>query len=288
MYLPLGTKEMFIDDTADCRALMHNQPGMTATNSGLHNLDGMALRRCVLGHPQLEPLKLQTDSRYKIIEMVRHQDGSAVVGDFLAPGQRFVPTASSFTLGAVWSNEDLRDFVGRINSGPAGIWIRGALQSQIACDLSQSWARRQYALSHYPPLHAPHGWHQDGALGFDFLSHRGRRLPAEALLSMVTCWVAMESCGVQSPGLELVTRRLKELLTPSDLAEERVRKRFVPEEFWRPVLEPGDALLFCGDILHRTHVTPAMTKDRTSIELRFFPADNIPERLKNDHFVLLK
>src|ERR1035438_1742573 len=153
MYLPLGTKEMFIDDTADSRALMHNQPRMTATNPGLHNLDGMALRRCVLGHPQLEPLKLQIDSRYKIIEKVRHQDRSAVVGDFLAPGQRFVPTASSFTLGAVLPAEYLHALVGRINSGPVGLWIRGALQSQIACDLSQSWTRRQYALSQIGRAH---------------------------------------------------------------------------------------------------------------------------------------
>jgi len=31
-----------------------------------------------------------------------------------------------------------------------------------------------------------------------------------------------------------------------------------------------------------------MTKDRTSIELRFFPAENIPARLKGDRFVTLE
>jgi hypothetical protein len=44
-------------------------------------------------------------------------------------------------------------------------------------------------------------------------------------------------------------------------------------------------LIFRGDILHRTHVVPEMTKDRTSIELRFFSAVSIPERLQTDRFI---
>ena len=57
---------------------------------------------------------------------------------------------------------------------------------------------------------------------------------------------------------------------------------------FEPVDESGDALLFRGDVLHRTHVTPRMTRDRTSIELRFFAADRIPERLRGDQFVTFK
>jgi hypothetical protein len=82
-------------------------------------------------------------------------------------------------------------------------------------------------------------------------------------------------------------RRFDGLLSPVELIGSRVSARFKPEEFWRPVLEPGDALLFRGDVLHRTHVTPAMTQDRTSVELRFFPAGNLPARLEGDRFIRL-
>src|SRR5260221_614307 len=74
---------------------------------------------------------------------------------------------------------------------------------------------------------------------------------------------------------------------PGDLSNERVRTRFACEEFYRPAMEAGDAVLMRGDILHRTLVTPEMTQDRTSIELRFFEAKNLPVRFKGDRFVVL-
>jgi ectoine hydroxylase-related dioxygenase (phytanoyl-CoA dioxygenase family) len=175
----------------------------------------------------------------------------------------------------------------KLFAGPAGEWIKHELSGQFACDVDQAWVRRQYGPQHYPAFHAPHGWHQDGALGFDFLSHENSSFPPDAILPMVTCWIALSPCGAEAPGLELVTQRLETLLAPMDLADARVRTRFTPELFWQPVMEPGDALLFRGDILHRTYVTSAMTKDRTSIELRLFPADNLPPRIKDDRFVRL-
>src|SRR6266404_3531060 len=135
--------------------------------------------------------------------------------------------------------------------------------------------------------HAPHGWHQDGALRFDFQSHPDGNFPSDAVLPMVTCWIALGPCGVGAPGLEIVTRRLDTLLIPGELSNERVRTRFACEEFYRPAMEAGDAVLMRGDILHRTLVTPEMTQDRTSIELRFFEANNLPVRFKGDRFVVL-
>ena len=104
---------------------------------------------------------------------------------------------------------------------------------------------------------------------------------------MVTCWVALTPCGQQAPGLELVRQRLDSLLPSSELIEERVNARFPTERLWRPVLEPGDMLLFSGGTLHRTHVESHMDADRTSIELRFFPAQAIPDRLAGDRFARL-
>ena len=103
---------------------------------------------------------------------------------------------------------------------------------------------------------------------------------------MITSWITLDSCGVDAPGLEFVTRSLHRLLKPAELVDDSVRATFSASEFWQPSLAPGDALLFAGDILHRTHVSSSMTSDRTSLELRFFP-DRIPERLKDHRFVRL-
>src|SRR5207245_70955 len=206
----------------------------------------------------------------------------------LAPGQRFVATASSVTLGAVLSDQEIQVLLATIVAGATGEWIRAELGARLAVDLDQAWVRRQYAPTHYPAWHAPHGWHQDGALAFDFHSQPGEAFPDGALLSMVTCWVSLDACGLDAPGLELVTQRLTQLVGPAELSPVYIGSRFGPDEFWRPVLQPGDALLFCGEVLHRTHVIPAMTQDRTSIELRFFPGNKLPARLNGDRFVFLE
>ncbi len=262
---------------------------MTAARDGIsHPLaSGAGLCRSVLVCPQLAAWGSRVYERYREIEAARAESGPDAVTRSLAPRQRFAASASSLTIGAALSEEDLGAILTTIAASSAGEWTRAKLGSKIAVDLDQSWVRRQYAPSHYPPLHAPHGWHQDGALGFDFRSHLDGQFPETALLPMVTCWVAVDPCGFHAPGLELVTRQLKGLLPPDQLMDDRVRARFVPEEFWKPLLQPGDALLFQGDILHRTHVTSAMTRDRTSIELRFFSASNLPSRLKGDQFVVL-
>ena len=105
------------------------------------------------------------------------------------------------------------------------------------------------------------------------------------MLNMVTCWISLDSCGLDAPGLELISERLGGLLSPPELRTESLQSRFSAEEFWQPILEPGDALLFRGDIPHRTHVMPEMTKDRTSIEFRLFSAASIPERLQSDRYI---
>jgi hypothetical protein len=248
---------------------------------------GVALFRSVLAGPLLKLWTARVDFEYQKLKAAHSGDGLTAASPVVAPGQRYVPTASSFTVGAVFSEEDLRGMLSGIDGSPVGAWITEELQGCGACNLDQAWIRRQYAPQHYPPLHAPHRWHQDGALGFDFLAYPDGKFPSDALLPMVTCWIALGSCGVDAPGLEIVRRRIQGLLAPAELADESVRGRFAPAEFWRPELEGGDAIVFRGDILHRTHVMPSMQKDRTSIELRFFAAENLPKRLQGDRFLLL-
>ena len=203
----------------------------------------------------------------------------------LPPGERFAPTASSITLGAALTSRDVEGVIARVVAGAAGAWITRALDGAVTCDLDEAWVRRQYAPGRYPALHAPHGWHQDGGLAFDYGAHPAPPFPPDAMLTMATCWIALGPCGVAAPGLELVAQQPAGLLAVTDLADARIRGRFGEREFRRPVLETGDALVFAGDVVHRTHVTPGMTQDRTSIELRFFRRDAVPPRLAGHRFV---
>jgi ectoine hydroxylase-related dioxygenase (phytanoyl-CoA dioxygenase family) len=192
----------------------------------------------------------------------------------------FVPESSSFPLRAAglsilkaWS----------ALCRPVHRHCARALGPTIAIDADQSWVRRQYAPGSAPPRHHPHSWHQDGALGFEFSP--GGAIPDDALLPMVTCWIALTPCGVDAPGLEVVTDRVGRLLAPAELADGAIDQRWPMSRRRRPVLEAGDVLAFSGDTLHRTHVSESMTAPRTSIELRCFRAGSIPDRLTADEFL---
>ena len=161
------------------------------------------------------------------------------------------------------------------------------LGSSIAIDADQCWVRRQYPAESAPPRHRPHGWHQDGALGFDFAPSLDAAIPDDALLRMVTCWIALTPCGTDAPGLDIVTDRVDRMLAPAQLTDDSVERRWPLPRRVRPALEAGDALVFSGNVLHRTHVSASMTRTRTSIELRLFQADAIPHRVAGDDLVVV-
>jgi hypothetical protein len=156
---------------------------------------------------------------------------------------------------------DARELLAAVAASPLRAPIETRLGPAPLCNLSQSWLR------HGRP---PHHWHQDGALRFDFMAWAGRAPPADALLEMLTCWIALTPCGEHAPGLEWVTTHIPRLLMPAELSDAAVRAAHEPDSFVQPRLQPGDALLFDGTLLHRTHLTPRMTLPRSSLELRFF------------------
>lgn len=162
------------------------------------------------------------------------------------------------------------DAVARSAAAPC---LRQALGDAPWCDLSQSWLR-----SGRPP----HLWHQDGALRHDFLAHEGFPAPADAALEMRTLWIALTPCGVDAPSLQWVDAPLPGLLLPCDLLDDAVAARFGPAARRQAVLQPGDALLFDGLCLHRTHLLPTMRQPRLSLELRFFRAESLPARVAVD------
>jgi len=204
----------------------------------------------------------------------------------LSTGGRFLPTASSFSIDAVLQADEIRTLLARVGAAvrnEVSRWLPGPL----VVDVDQAWFRRQYPANQAPRFHSPHAWHQDGALGYDFSADPECDAVSSGMLEIVTVWLALTTCGHEAPGLELLNPVEGRLLAPRELDDSIIRQRFAAGAFHRPLLNAGDALLFPGGTLHRTHVTAEMSKIRTSVELRFFPADPLPSRLLGDRFVAL-
>jgi hypothetical protein len=107
------------------------------------------------------------------------------------------------------------------------------------------------------------GWHQDGAfMGADIRS--------------LNLWLSLTHCGDDAPGLDIVGRRLDELVQSGDGAfadwgvKPHVAERVAAGAIVRPVFEPGDALLLDHLTLHRTAVDAGMKNDRHAIETWMF------------------
>lgn len=242
-----------------------------------------ALHLCVI-----ESLYSAAQKTYQdIAAMMATQSVDAVVGSLL-PTHKYLPYASSVSLSSINDRALVDALLSEIAGGPAGGQIRKMLGShEVICDFDQAWIRRQYAPHLYPPKHAPHGWHQDGALGFDFLGTDITKQGSDALLPTVTCWIALTNCGLHAPGLEFVSQSIEELLFPDALTHNRISSRFRSNLFYKPQMSAGDAVIFQGGTLHRTHVTQDMQENRSSVELRFVGKNNIPSRLLGDCFIPL-
>jgi hypothetical protein len=147
--------------------------------------------------------------------------------------------------------------------------ISQAMSSAWACSMEQSWVRKKFAPMLAPAsMYAEQGWHQDGALGARFPTESGPVIPMTELL---TCWIPLDACGWESPGLEFVRGRQAGLLHFTELDDSALRQRFRQEEFWAPELELGDGLVFLNSVLHRTYTRPEMRRNRLSVEYRIFP-----------------
>ena len=146
-----------------------------------------------------------------------------------------------------------------------------AIGGEWICRMEQSWIRMKFSGIQVPdPRYQPQGWHQDGALGVQFPMEIGAVIP---MTELVTCWIPLTQCGEDSPGLEFVRRRQTALLHFTELDDSALRRRFHPTEFWAPVLDPGDGVVFRNSALHRTYVRPGMRQNRLSAEYRIFPDD---------------
>jgi hypothetical protein len=108
-------------------------------------------------------------------------------------------------------------------------------------------------------------WHQDGS----FLDPGVRTM---------NVWLALSRCGgdYPSPGLEVVPRRMSEILpvdgelTPHSISFELIDQVATETPIIRPEFNAGDALMFDERFIHRTYLDHSMTEYRYALECWFF------------------
>jgi hypothetical protein len=118
--------------------------------------------------------------------------------------------------------------------------------------------------------HVPGAWHQDGA----FMGE----------VRALNLWLSLSRCGDESPGLDLVPRRLEQIVaTATDdavldyqVSQAKAEEAAGDKPITRPVFEPGDALFFDELFLHQTGSDPSMPKPRFAIESWFFGGSAFP------------
>ena len=140
-----------------------------------------------------------------------------------------------------------------------------------------TFRRVSHLLGHdHQKILTDNGWHQDGA----FLGNGIRT---------VNLWIALTDCGVDAPTMDMVPKRLHEIVptgTHGALLNWLVAREIVDQysQDSPPVrlqFKAGDAILFDEMNLHRTAIAPGMSKDRYAIEAWFFapscyPMDQLP------------
>ncbi len=118
----------------------------------------------------------------------------------------------------------------------------------------------------------PSAWHQDGAFLGD--------------VRAMNVWLSLSRCGDVAPGLDVVPRRLDEIVatgTQGAVFDWSV-SRAVAEEaageagIVRPIFEPGDALIFDELFLHSTAAEPQMRGIRHAVECWFFGPSAFPAK----------
>jgi hypothetical protein len=118
--------------------------------------------------------------------------------------------------------------------------------------------------------HVSGAWHQDGKFMGD--------------VRALNLWLSLSRCGDESPGLDIVPRRLDEIVTSGtdgtfldiQVSQATAEEVAGDKPIVRPIFEPGDALLFDELFLHSTGSDPSMPKPRYAIESWFFGGSAFP------------
>ena len=185
------------------------------------------------------------------------------MSDWLAGAREWVEGA-----GGVWTAESPR-MLGELielfeQRGVLGV-IGQLLGERPALSIGKSTLRRVEGIAHSD-------WHQDGAfLGAD--------------IRTVNVWLTLSPCGEDAAGLELVGRRIPEIVQtgteganfPWSVGPGLVAAMAAGgAPVLSPVFEAGDALLFDQLMLHRTAIGPNFVKPRWAIESWLFAPSTFP------------
>lgn len=106
---------------------------------------------------------------------------------------------------------------------------------------------------------------------------------------VLNCWIPLDPlAGSEAPGLEVVRNPCRPDFPRKDfgLRTENAAYDFITiareaiveeygENFLAPEFSLGDGLVFSENVIHRTYVTPKMTKPRINFELRIFSANSL-------------
>lgn len=95
----------------------------------------------------------------------------------------------------------------------------------------------------------------------------------------VNVWIPLVDCGVDAPSLEIMAERTLKIFptvtsagdyNQTEIEVSEVYAAFPPERRFYPTPNLGDAVLFLGSTVHRSHIARGMTKGRMSVEMRFY------------------
>ncbi|MSO80054.1 MAG: hypothetical protein EXQ79_10705 [Acidimicrobiia bacterium] len=166
---------------------------------------------------------------------------------------------------AVDSPRALFDLIETFEEAGVGDLVAGFLGERPVI-LAKKWTLRRARQSEAYPV-----WHQDGA----FMGREIRSL---------NVWLALSHCGIDAPGLDVVGRRLTEIVEFGThearfdwCVDDTIAARVGGNDIVSPVFAPGDALLFDHMLLHRTRIRPGMTHDRYAVEAWFAAPSSYPE-----------
>lgn len=224
-------------------------------------------------HPELiELLSKKADREYLRINQAEHPLEIAILKMKTGVYNSF---SCSFTLDAVLAYDEAIAVLDAILNNPnIAPWVEG----YGYVNLDQCWIRRQYPKNEN--TYKPHGWHQDGSLAFPFLEKNVDL--NSGMLDMRILWIPFNNCGDVAPSLEFIDTPINRILPLAELQGDHITQKYPSGNRSYAVLRKGDALLFKGDVLHRTHSTESMHRPRTSLGIRLFKS--IPARCKMDRY----
>lgn len=280
-------------DAADLTEITAAELTATAVREGFAR-SGCVLVRGLVPPPRAEQLVAGIDATYEAFDAAATGDESYdrtwywpfPMPDVIAPdnaGSAVVLSPGAPPAGRIPSRAHRR-----VTRDGAGIWTvdsphmlfevfelvdevgLGAVMSEFLGERPLLSANK-CTLRKVPPEEMTGGWHQDGAfLGKD--------------IGAFNCWISLSHCGVDAPGIDVVTRRFDGIVEPGSdgayfkwsLSDEDVQVAAAGSAIVRPVFEPGDALLFDHRLVHRTGTSPEMTLPRHAIESWWFTRSAFP------------